>query len=100
MMIYQLTNTGIKRLSDSAFIPIDNANMDYQAYLTWLAQGNSALPKDPPTKDELNAAPLANLAAIDAKKIRAITDAILNNDKTQLQALEAQAATERGKMVK
>ena len=98
--MYQLTNSGIKRLSDSAFIPIDEKNTDYQAYLAWLAQGNTVQPKDPPTKDELNATPLANLAAIDAKKIRAITDAILNNDKTQLQALEAQAATERGKLIK
>jgi hypothetical protein len=27
---------GIKRLSDSAFIPFDPANTDYQAYLKWL----------------------------------------------------------------
>ena len=98
--MYELTNSGVKRLSDSAFIPIENANVDYQAYLAWLAQGNSALPKNPPSKEELNAAPLANLAAIDAKKIRAITDAILNNDKTQLQALETQAVAERGKLIK
>ena len=98
--MYQLTNSGIKRLSDSAFIPIDNANVDYQAFLAWLAQGNTAQPKDPPSKAELNAPALANLVAIDAKKIRALTDAILNNDKLELIALEAQAVTERGKIVK
>ena len=98
--MYQLTSSGIKRLSDSAFIPIDNANVDYKAYLTWLAQGNTAQPKDAPSKAELNAVALTNLVAIDAKKIRAMTDAILNNDKLELIALEAQAVAERGKMVK
>jgi len=35
----QLANC-IKRLSDNAFIPFDNANVDYQKYLEWLSQGN------------------------------------------------------------
>jgi len=32
----------IKRINDSAFIPFDEANTDYQAYLTWVAEGNTA----------------------------------------------------------
>ena len=36
----------IKRIADNAFIPMDEANTDYQAYLKWLAEGNTPIPAE------------------------------------------------------
>lgn len=43
--------TCVKRIADSAFIPFDPANTDYQAYLKWLSEGNEVLPPDEPVND-------------------------------------------------
>jgi hypothetical protein len=39
-------NNVIQRISDGAFIPKNNDNTDYQAYLKWLEEGNQPLPAD------------------------------------------------------
>jgi hypothetical protein len=36
----------IQRISDTAFIPMDESNTDYQEYLKWVAAGNTPLPAD------------------------------------------------------
>jgi hypothetical protein len=38
--------TSVVRLSDSACIPFDPANTDYQEYLRFLAEGGQPLPAD------------------------------------------------------
>jgi len=46
--MYKLTDSSniVQRLSDSAFIPFDPSNRDYQAFLRWCAEGNTPLPAE------------------------------------------------------
>ena len=45
--MYKIVNERVvQRLEDNAFIPMDEANSDYAAYLKWLSEGNEPLPTD------------------------------------------------------
>lgn len=45
--MYKLLTNGVLRLSDSAQIPIDEANNDYIQYKQWLIEGNTPEPLEP-----------------------------------------------------
>lgn len=52
--MYKLTKyDSIIRLSDNACIPNDPANTDYQEYLKWVDEGNTPLPVDPPSQQQI-----------------------------------------------
>ena len=42
----QVRNDQIQRIADGAYIPFDEANTDYQAFLLWKSQGNEPLPAE------------------------------------------------------
>lgn len=51
--MYKLTNpifgneiTSVAKQDENMLIPFDPDNTDYQAYLKWLAEGNTPLPAD------------------------------------------------------
>ena len=41
-----LPSNYIVRVADNAYIPMDEANTDYQEYLKWLSEGNTPLPAE------------------------------------------------------
>jgi hypothetical protein len=45
--MYKLINQKmVQRTTDNAFIPVDEANTDYQEYLKWCEAGNTPEPAD------------------------------------------------------
>jgi hypothetical protein len=50
---YKGENVSVMKFVDGEFslsIPFDPANTDYQAYLAWLAEGNTPQPADQPAQ--------------------------------------------------
>ena len=75
---------------------VDVTGLDPMPAVDWV-YADGAFSAYTPTKEEQNALLTSRLAAIDAKKVRALSDALLTGDKTRLTALEADAATLRAK---
>jgi hypothetical protein len=95
MSKYKLNPGGfVIRLSDSACIPSDPANVDYAEYLSWVLDGGVPDPVDPPDPKE---ALLAQITALEAtvtnRRLReaALTDA----GKVWLADVDAQIAALR-----
>ncbi|WP_149087377.1 hypothetical protein [Pseudomonas prosekii] len=53
-MSYQLTVSGVVRVSDLAFIPSDPANRDWADYLSWVALGGEVQPLHSPPESQVS----------------------------------------------
>ena len=45
-LIKDKNNNIVAIQKDKSFIPLDESNTDYQAYLKWVAEGNTPLPAE------------------------------------------------------
>ena len=77
--MYKIQQEGVQRLSDSACIPADTGNLDWQEYQKWIEAGNVAQPADPvpePSKATVDAGALkadVNVQALVAMSLDDVT---------------------------
>lgn len=79
-MTYKLTDSTFIIRADGAYIPLDPANMDYAAYLAWLAAGNTPDPADP-----IPAPNYQQLRSAEYPPMSDYLDGIVKGDQTQVQ---------------
>lgn len=68
--MYKIQQDGFKRLADGAYIPAAEDNIDYQAVLQWIADGNSPEPQY--TLDERRVLQIAKIKDDATSRILAI----------------------------
>lgn len=79
--MYKLTNSNtVIRLSDGAFIPMDEGNSDYKAYLSWVAGGNTPTPVDTLSIAQLKAQQISLINSKFTESMTAITSGYPQNE--------------------
>ena len=85
-MTYTLTSTTtIIRDADQAHIPSDLGNIDYQAYLAWVAEGNTPTPYVAPPASPLTATPLQFRLGLTQAGIRSAVEAWIPTASSDIQ---------------
>lgn len=83
--MYTLTQNEMIKRSDGAFIPPDPANLDYAAYLAWVAEGNTPAPYVAPPAPPLTATPLQFRLGLTQAGIRSAVEAWIPTASSDIQ---------------
>lgn len=88
--MYRLGRNYIIRLSDTASIPEDTKNGDYQQYLKWLAEGNTPEPIESVTHEKPSKVTMrqARLALLSEGILSMVDDAIASLPSPQREAAQ------------